>query len=102
MAEAAHPVADPYRIPWPELLKRVFASEVFHCDCGGTRRVLAAITRPAAIERILGHLGLPTKVPELAPARPRPWKRASPSRAGPQPGAATTVLDGVDPPSLFD
>ena len=98
----AHPIGDPYRIPWADLLKRSFASEVFRCDCGGTRRVLAAITRPEAIERILGHLGLPTKVPELAPARPRPRSRAQPSRAGPQAGAASAVLDGVDPPSLFD
>ena len=56
------------RLPWAELLKRVFAIEVLVCDrCGGRRRVLKFICKPSAIERILKHLGLPTEAPARAP-----------------------------------
>jgi hypothetical protein len=39
-------------------------------SCGDT--VLAAIQTPEAIRAILDHLGLPSRAPPLAPARPLP------------------------------
>jgi hypothetical protein len=53
-----------------ELLRRVFGVEVFTCpNCGGKRRLLAAIQDPDSIQRVLRSVGLSGEVPELAPAR---------------------------------
>ena len=61
------------RIPWAELLRRVFALDVLRCDqCGARRRVLAAITQIGPIQAILLHLGLPHTAPTLAPSRAPP------------------------------
>jgi hypothetical protein len=47
------------RLPWADLLRRVFGIDVLVCpQCAGPRRVLAAIHDPAAIARVLGALGL--------------------------------------------
>ncbi|MBL9078451.1 MAG: ATP-dependent helicase HrpA [Planctomycetes bacterium] len=69
------------RYRWAELLRRVFESDVFVClHCDGVRRLLAAITAPDAIEKVLRAMGLPYAVPELAPARAPPgdedWRGA--------------------------
>lgn len=61
------------RYPWAELLRRVFEIDVFYCPhCGGVRRLLAAITAPDAIERVLRAMGLPCEAAQLAPARAPP------------------------------
>jgi len=61
------------RYPWAELLQRVFEIDVFVCPhCGGVRRLLAAITEPAAIEKVLRAMGLPCEVAQVAPARAPP------------------------------
>jgi hypothetical protein len=61
------------RYTWAELMKRVFLLEVLICpECGGSRRLLAFILRPSAIERILSHLGLPTEPPKVRPAPASP------------------------------
>ena len=58
---------------WAELLRRVFRVEIFTCpNCGGARRLLAAIQDPSSIERVLRAMGLPFDVPELAVARAPP------------------------------
>ena len=55
---------------WAQLLKRVFDIDMEHCpNCGGTLTILAAILDPAAIAKILSHLGLPIRAPPRAPAR---------------------------------
>ncbi len=47
------------RLPWADLLRRVFGIDVLVCpQCAGPRRVLAAIYDPAAIARVLGAMGL--------------------------------------------
>jgi hypothetical protein len=56
-------------IPWATLLLRVFKEDVLACPCGGRRKVTAFIEERKTIEAILGHLGLPTTGPPLAPAR---------------------------------
>ncbi|MFN9703419.1 MAG: transposase, partial [Planctomycetota bacterium] len=46
------------RLPWADLLRRVFGIDVLVCPkCAGPRRVLAAIHDPAAIARVLGARG---------------------------------------------
>jgi len=57
-------------------------------------RLIAVIEEQAVIQRILAHLGLPTR----APPRRRPW------RPGQQflPDHAGTGFDGVDPPAFAD
>jgi hypothetical protein len=47
------------RLPWADLLRRVFGIDVLVCPkCLGPRRVLAAFHDPTAIARVLGALGL--------------------------------------------
>jgi hypothetical protein len=41
-------------------------------ECGGKMRVLAFITEPRVVHRILDHVGLPTEAPPVAPARAPP------------------------------
>ena len=42
---------------WAELLRRVFKVEVEVCPrCGGAVRILAFVTEPVVVRRILGHL----------------------------------------------
>jgi hypothetical protein len=65
--ESARPHAS--RIPWAELLLRVFREDLLLCPCGGRRVVLAFITEKKVVKEILEHLGLPTTGPPLAPAR---------------------------------
>ncbi len=57
------------RIPWAELLLRVFREDVLLCPCGGRRVVLAFITEKKVVREILERLGLPTTGPPIAPAR---------------------------------
>jgi hypothetical protein len=57
------------RIPWSELLLRVFREDVLACPCGGRREVIAFVHERPVIEKILGHLRLPTTGPPTAPAR---------------------------------
>ena len=62
----------PDRIPWSVLLARVFRIDILRCPCGGRRRVLTMVRDPAAIERILSHLGLLTGFPPRGPPRAVP------------------------------
>jgi len=61
------------RIRWAQLIKRVFKADVEQCPhCGGRRLLIAFITDPAVVHRILCHVGLPTEQPTIAPARAPP------------------------------
>jgi hypothetical protein len=60
------------RSTWAELLRRVFAVDVLTCPhCGGPSRLIAQLTDPVVVRKILAHLGLPTEPPRPAPARSR-------------------------------
>jgi hypothetical protein len=60
------------RSTWAELLRRVFALDLLTCPhCGGPRRLIAQLTDPVVVRKILAHLGLPTEPPRPAPARSR-------------------------------
>ena len=63
----------PRRYSWAELMRRVYLVDVLRCPhCGGERKVLAFLTDPNVIAKILAHLGLPTQSPHVAPARAPP------------------------------
>ena len=74
---AATPGTTPHpsipRLPWAELLKRVFAIDALTCPwCGGSRKLIALLTDGLVVRQILAHLDLPTEPPPLAPARAPP------------------------------
>lgn len=55
------------KLKWAELLARVFAIDRKHCgSCGGELRILAAILETHAIQKILTHLDLPLRPPDIA------------------------------------
>jgi hypothetical protein len=48
----------------------VFEIDLEHCpNCGGQRKIIAAIPKQPVIEKILMHLGLQARAPSRAPAR---------------------------------
>jgi hypothetical protein len=47
-----------------------FDIDIEHCpNCGRSLKIIAAIEDPPVIDKILSHLGLPTRAPPRAPAR---------------------------------
>jgi hypothetical protein len=68
------------RLPWAQLLRRVLHVNALSCPrCSTALRsvpmvVLAFLTDPAVVERILRHLGLPHGASAPAPARSSPWQ----------------------------
>lgn len=60
------------RLPWADLLQRVFADDVLQCPCGGRRSVLAIVTDTALARALLSGLGLATEPVTFAPARAPP------------------------------
>jgi hypothetical protein len=62
-----------YRLPWADLLKKVFAVDVLACpDCGGRLQIIAFIADDAVARRILLHLGLDSRGPPVARAQAPP------------------------------
>ena len=48
------------KLPWAELIRRTFSEDLLVCpDCGARMHVIAAITQPDLIAKILTHLDLP-------------------------------------------
>jgi len=75
-----------YQLPWAELLRRVFLVDALDCPrCHGRMRIVAAVTDPDAVERILRHLGEhPAPPPSQALARRQSWiRRLSSARPAP-------------------
>jgi hypothetical protein len=68
--EMTLPVPRGPRTPWAVLMKRAFGFDPKTCDqCGAEMVVMAMITAPQILDRILSHLGLPVHPPPIAPAR---------------------------------
>ena len=70
------------RLPWAELLRRVFADDILRCDCGGARMITAFVAYGPAARAALDALGLASQPAALAPARAPPqldldWPDAS-------------------------
>jgi hypothetical protein len=60
----------PRRLPWAELLKRTFRIDLTQCaKCQGLLIIIAFITDPAIVSKILAHLHLPTEIPSTEPSR---------------------------------
>jgi hypothetical protein len=59
------------RLPWSELLRRVFSEDILTCPkCHqGTLKIIAFITEAAVVTKILSHVGLSTEMPKPEPAR---------------------------------
>ncbi len=61
--------------PWAELLKRTFDIDVRCPRCNARMNLVAIVTDPGSIKRVLRHLGEPTDPPAREPARGPPyWK----------------------------
>ena len=62
---AALPSPASTRIPWADLLRHGFEFDALACRCGGRMRIVAAVTDPSEVERLLRHLGERTGAPRL-------------------------------------
>jgi hypothetical protein len=72
-ASAQHTKQGRTRTPWAQLLRRVFDVNALTCArCQAPLVLLALISAPKAIVRILEHLGLPSLPPTIAPAPRHP------------------------------
>jgi hypothetical protein len=61
------------RLDWASLLQRVYDVDVLKCPrCTGRLEVIAAISEPDIVRRILDHLDLPSTPPQCKPARGPP------------------------------
>jgi hypothetical protein len=64
----------PKYLTWAALLERTFAIDVLACpECSGRLRLVATITDPAVMRKILDHLDLPTEAPTPTPAQVTGW-----------------------------
>ena len=55
-----------YRVPWAELLQKVFAIDVLECPrCAGRLQLVAYIADGGVAKRILDHLGMRSQAPPL-------------------------------------
>jgi hypothetical protein len=67
---------DTSRIAWAKLMARVGEEFPLECPgCGGDIRLIAFITEPGPIRKVLTHLGEPLEPPPVSPARgpPTDW-----------------------------
>ncbi len=56
-----------YRVPWAELLRKVFAIDVLECPrCTSRLEVIAFIADGRVAKRILDHLGIHSQAPPVA------------------------------------
>jgi len=63
----ADPAAPTAPMTWMERLRRVFAIDLSICpDCGGRLRVIADVTRPDIIQKILEHVARQQAPPEFS------------------------------------
>jgi Putative transposase len=79
-ADAAADLAEPetprkgfrYR-PWVELLKRTFQIDICCPNCHGPMKLVAMVTDPKSVTRLLRSLGEPAEAPKRVPARGPPY-----------------------------
>ena len=74
-AAAALRARCPAHYPWAALIVRLFLTLPLVCPrCGADMRIIAFITETAPVRRILTHIGEPTELPRISPARgPPAW-----------------------------
>ena len=61
-----------YSVMWAMLIARIYERLPLKCHCGQSLKIIAFITQPVVVEKILDHLGEPTQPPPIAPARDPP------------------------------
>ena len=92
--------ADHRRLPWADLLQRVFEVDALRCPrCGARMRVVSAIEDPAVARKILACLDLPARAPPLGPASDESFGPASGEPFGPAHGSEAWA---EHPPWTFD
>jgi hypothetical protein len=58
---------------WAEVLRRTFSEDLGACShCQGRMKLVSLINKGSAIRKICEHLGYPTELPPVAPARSPP------------------------------
>ena len=63
-----------HHMPYAELMRRTFRSDIAACGhCGARMKLIALVKDPRGITRFLRHLGLPTEPPARAPPRDEPY-----------------------------
>lgn len=84
-------------------MRRVFGYDVLSCPRRGKPMRLVALTEQAAvIRRILRHLGLPTEVPDPAPARAPPRVYDADDVSDDLASGTATVAGGTFEPAIDD
>jgi hypothetical protein len=79
-----------YRVPWAELLRKVFAIDVLACpECNGRMQVIAFIAQATVAKRILDHLGEDSTGPPVA--------RVAAPQEQVEPGPAYDAADPIYP-----
>jgi hypothetical protein len=92
--QAPSPARRRRRVPWARLLRRLLHVDALACPrCSTSKRsvpmvVLAFLTDPEVVEKILRHLGLPTCAPALAPAGSMPCQQLPLQQLAPFSGPA--------------
>ncbi len=72
--EPVPPSLQQARRRWAELLRRIFEVDPLRCSrCGHEMRIVAFITQPRVIDRILTHLRRTATEPRRSRAPPRRW-----------------------------
>jgi hypothetical protein len=77
-------------VEWAVMMKRTFGLDVLRCPrCDRRMRVIATVTAPPTVRRILEHLGVRADPLPRAPARDPTWEQEQLGfDAGPNAGAA--------------
>jgi Putative transposase len=79
-----------YRVPWAELLRKVFSLDVLACpQCGGRMELIAFIAEAGTAKRILDHLGLVSTGPPV----PKPQAPDEAPDQGPEYDGADSTYD---------
>ena len=75
-ADVVPPAQADMRRRWAELLRRIFEVDPLRCPrCGAAMRVVACLTEPPVIDRILTHRR--RQAPRARAARAPPWRRTA-------------------------
>jgi hypothetical protein len=83
-------LAPRYRVPWAELLRKVFSLDVLGCpQCGGSMELIASIAAAGVAKHILDHLGFDSTGPPV----PKPRAPDEAFDPGPDYGGADVTYD---------
>ena len=72
----------PHRLPWAELLRRVFAQDILECALGGRRTVVAFEVDANLAGSLRARLGIAAEAATFAPRRASPQGRVGLGRPG--------------------